>query len=139
MRRVAKTDEPTWEVGTPFGAVVREAKAARKVGYRPLSELARDPVTGYQPAHTLLWKIANDEPVKLTPALVRAVAAAAERPVREVQIAAAAQYVGLTAGDPFGEQDGEATRSVAHAPGLSADDMPLVRELLRKLEGGSAG
>ncbi|MER7464072.1 hypothetical protein [Streptomyces sp. NPDC097981] len=133
-------DEPELdrELGTPFADLVRKTLARRKLSYRGFEALAVDPKTGYAPPHTLVWKIDKGQPVKISPALCRAVAVVAERPVREVQIAAAAEYIGLVADDPFGESVGDAKRSVAHVPGLTADDMPLVRDLLRKLEGGAA-
>ncbi|MFF0744190.1 hypothetical protein ACFYVL_27705 [Streptomyces sp. NPDC004111] len=61
--------------------------------------------------------------------MVGAVAAAVGRPLREVQIAAAQQFVGLMAGDPLeGSEDGSLV--VAYVPGLTAQDMPRATELL---------
>ncbi|MEU3710518.1 hypothetical protein [Streptomyces catenulae] len=124
------------EADTPFADMVRAALAAPGATYRKLTERAIDPETGYQPSHTTLRKIALDEPVKISPPLVRSIAAAVDKPVREVQIAAAHQYVGLIADDPLGASTPEATVVVAHVPGMTAGDMPKVQELLNKWAGG---
>ncbi|MEU7163119.1 hypothetical protein AB0A70_00465 [Streptomyces morookaense] len=57
-------------------------------------------------------------------------AAAIGMEVREVQIAAAQQYVGLMAGDPLGVSTPEAGVVIAHVPGMTPADMPKVQELL---------
>lgn len=135
---VAETDATEPELGTPFADLVRAAMAERGLSYRAFAAAAVDPRTGYSPPHGLVWKIHECMPVKISPALCRAIAVAAQRPAREVQIAAAAEYVGLVADDPFGATGPDVKRSVAHVPGLTADDMPIVRDLLRRIEGGAA-
>ncbi|WP_030271235.1 hypothetical protein [Streptomyces sp. NRRL B-24484] len=125
-----------WE-STPFADMVREAAAADGVTYRRLAESAIDPQTGQGLTHNSLWKIANGEPVKIAPWIVRAVAAAIGRDLREVQAAAAEQYIGLTAGDPFDATTPSAAVVVAHVPGLRPADMPKVEELLRNWASGS--
>jgi hypothetical protein len=125
-----------WESGTPFADLVREA--AEGTTYRKLAEQAVDQRSGYRAAHTTLWKIAKGEQVKIHPALVRAVATATGRPEREVQIAAAQQYVGLVA-DEVGMFSPGAAVVVAHVPGMTAGDMPKVQDLLNRwaAHGGS--
>ena len=120
------------EAGTPFADMVREALKAPGATTRKLAQRGVDPETGYQLRHTAVWKIAQGEPVRISPALVRAVAAATGRPEREAQIAAAQEYVGLVADDPLGVSTSEATVVVAHVPGVTAADMPKVQELLRQ-------
>ncbi|MEY9944911.1 hypothetical protein [Kitasatospora sp. GAS1066B] len=125
-----------WE-STPFADMVREAATGEGVTYRKLAEAAIDPQTRQALNHNALWKIANGEAVKIAPWIVRAIAAAIGRDVREVQAAAAEQYIGLTAGDPFGATTPEASVVVAHVPGLRPADMPKVEELLRNWASGS--
>lgn len=119
-----------WESGSPLADLVREA--AQNTTYRDLAERAIDRITGFQTDHQMLWKIANGKPVKINPALVRAVAAAIGRPEREVQIAAAQQYIGLIADDPMEASTDEAQVFIAHVPGLTAADMPRAQEVLRQ-------
>ncbi|MDT3395568.1 hypothetical protein RKE29_02700 [Streptomyces sp. B1866] len=125
-----------WESGTPFGDLVREAVAEST--YRELAGKAIDPRTGYRTSHQTLWKIAHDEPVKINPPLVRAVAAAVRKPEHLAQIAAAQQYVGLVAGDPLGASTPEAAVVVAHVPGIKPEHMPLVHDLLKRWASGDA-
>ncbi|AUG78070.1 hypothetical protein CFP65_3269 [Kitasatospora sp. MMS16-BH015] len=127
-----------WE-STPFAEMVREATTGEEVTYRKLAETAIDPKTGQQLTHNALWKIAHAEQVKISPWIVRAVAAALGKDVREVQAAAAEQYIGLTAGDPFDATTPGAAVVVAHVPGLRPADMPKVEELLRNWAAGSGG
>ncbi len=126
-----------WE-STPFADMVREAQAPDGVTYRKLAELAIDPQTGQSLTHNTLWKIGHGDMVKIAPWIVRAIAAAIGRPVREVQAAAAEQYIGLLADDPFEASTPEATVVVAHVPGLRRADMPKVEELLRNWASGPA-
>ncbi|MFC9294400.1 hypothetical protein ACFTWH_00195 [Streptomyces sp. NPDC057011] len=133
---------PEPELGTPFADLVREARAERKWSFRDFAEAAVDPATGYSPSHTTVWNIEKGNPVKVSPALVRAVAVVVPQSLREVQIAAAAQYIGMTTSTSgaeraplIAESSGERT-VVAHVPGLdlTAEEMPLVRKLLEKID-----
>ncbi len=76
-------DENLSETGppTPFADLVRDALTSGEgVTYRSMAERAVDPETGHQVQHSTLWKIAKGEAVKITPAVVRAIAAAIDRP-----------------------------------------------------------
>lgn len=119
-----------WESGSPLADLVLEA--AKTTTYRELAKRAIDRITGYEIDHQMLWKIAQGKPVKINPALVRAVAAAVGKPDREVQIAAAHQYIGLIADDPLNASTEEAQVIIAHVPGLTAADMPRAQEVLRQ-------
>ncbi|GLW53943.1 hypothetical protein [Kitasatospora phosalacinea] len=125
-----------WE-STPFADLVRDAVAGEGMTYRLLAEKAIDPQTQQALTHNTLWKIAHGEAVKISPWIVRAVAAAVGKSEREVQLAAAEQYIGLVADDPFGASDEQAAVVVAHVPGLRRSDMPKVEELLRGWASGS--
>ncbi|MEV7777824.1 hypothetical protein [Kitasatospora sp. NPDC088351] len=120
----------TWE-STPFADMVREAQAPEGMTWRKLAERATDPRTGQSLTHNVLWKIAQGDMVKIAPWMMRAIAAALGRPVREVQAAAAEQYIGLIADDPFDVSSADAAVVVAHVPGLRRADMPQVEALLR--------
>ncbi|MEU5424007.1 hypothetical protein AB0H73_00125 [Streptomyces olivoreticuli] len=104
--------------------------------YRKLAELAVDPKTGTQVGHSTIWRIAHEAPIKIDPAVVRAIAAAVGLPDREVQIAAAQEFVGLVATDAVGASTPGATVVVAHVPGMTAGDMPKVQEMLRNWAAG---
>lgn len=120
----------TWE-STPFANMVREANTGPGMTWRKLAERAIDPQTGQSLTHNTLWKVAQGDMVKVAPWMIRAVAAALGRPVREVQAAAAEQYIGLVADDPFDASSADAAVVVAHVPGLRPADMPQVEALLR--------
>ncbi|WP_405018147.1 hypothetical protein OHV05_15270 [Kitasatospora sp. NBC_00070] len=119
-----------WE-STPFADLVRDALGQNGMTLRRLAEAAVDPQTKQSLGHNQLWKIGQGQPVKVLPWIVRAVAAATGKDVREVQLAAAEQYVGLTAGDPLGMGGESAAVVVAHVPGIRPADLPKVQELLR--------
>ncbi|MFE5558676.1 helix-turn-helix domain-containing protein [Streptomyces sp. NPDC056544] len=125
----------------PFASRIQQARTERELSTRAFADLAVDPATGYSPSHTTIWNIEQGQPVKVSPALVRAIAVALGQDLREVQIAAAEQYIGMTTttsgtsaagGGTEHESTGDFT-AIAHVPGLTADDMPLVRDLLRKI------
>ncbi|RLU85868.1 hypothetical protein CTZ27_26230 [Streptomyces griseocarneus] len=122
------------ETGTPFTDLVREAQTGKTL--RALAELAVDPVTKRAVAHSTLWRIAQGQSIKIEPAVVRAVAEAVGKPLREVQLAAAQQFIGLMAGDPLGASTAEAAVVVAHVPGMTASDMPRVQRLLSQWAAG---
>ncbi|PSJ29804.1 hypothetical protein B7P34_04650 [Streptosporangium nondiastaticum] len=122
--------------GTPFGDLLRAAKEETGLSYRKLAERAVDPTTGVMVGYTTLHRIAQDQSIHLEPGVVGAVAAAIGRSEREVRIAAAQQYCGLIADDPFGASTSEATVVVVHAPGTGRKDMPKVETLLRKWAAG---
>ncbi|MFE3220265.1 hypothetical protein [Streptomyces antimycoticus] len=100
--------------------------------YDALTERGVDPKSGYRLPKSTLWRIANAQPVKINPALVRAVATAIDAPIRNVQLAAAQQYVGLVADDPLNASTEEAQVVIAHVPGMRAEDMPRAQEVLRQ-------
>lgn len=116
-----------WDSGTPFADLVRDALGACTI--RELTERAVDPRTGYRASRHTLWKLGQGESVKIHPPLVGAVAAAVGHPLREVQIAAAQQFVGLMAGNPLDDSE-DGSLVVAYVPGLNAQDMPRATELL---------
>ncbi|GAA1176189.1 MULTISPECIES: hypothetical protein [Streptomyces violaceusniger group] len=133
---MSETDTP---YGTPFGDLLRAANDAGH-SYRKLAESAVDPTTGVAVKYATLYRIARDEPIMLGPGVVGAVAAAIRSAIdvdeRDVRKAAAQQYCGLIADDPFNASDGETSVVVVHAPGMGRKDMPRVEELLRRYAAG---
>ncbi|WP_075662808.1 hypothetical protein [Streptomyces acidiscabies] len=125
-----------WPYGTPFGDLLRAAKADTGLSYRKLAERAVDPRTKTKVGYTTLYRIARDEPVHMLPGVAGAVWQAIGGDEREVRLAAAMQYCGAVAGDPLGASDGEATVVVVHAPGMGRQDLPRVEALLRKYAAG---
>lgn len=75
---------------------VGEGRALR---IREFAERAVDPETSWAPSKSLVGNIVAGQQVKVTPALVRAVAAGLDVPLRTVQAAAAEQYLGLILDD----------------------------------------
>lgn len=75
---------------------VGEGRALR---IREFAERAVDPETGWAPSKSLVGYIVAGHQVKVTPSLVRAVAAGLNVPLHHVQVAAAEQYLGLILDD----------------------------------------
>ena len=67
----------------------------RPLRIRQFADRAVDPETGWTPSKSLVGNIVAGHQVKVTPALVRAVAAGLGVPLPVVQTAAAEQYLGL--------------------------------------------
>ncbi|QKW51705.1 helix-turn-helix domain-containing protein [Streptomyces buecherae] len=122
--------------GTPFGDLLRKRRAEQGLSYRALAQRAVDPESGTVVGYTTLHRIAQDKPIMVDPGVVGAVAAALDLPERDVRIAAAAQYCGLVADDPFDASADESTVVVVHAPGMGREDMPKVEALLRRYAAG---
>ncbi|MER7346422.1 hypothetical protein ABT390_13625 [Streptomyces aurantiacus] len=128
--------EPEEGAGTPFADLVREALRPKGMTFRKWAEGAVDPETGHALSPSTVWKVAQGQPIRIERKVVRAFAAGLGLPLRKVQIAVAEEYVGLVADDPLNASTSEATVVVAHVPGLSAEDMPKVGELLKRFASG---
>jgi hypothetical protein len=79
---------------SPLARLVSEAMAERSLSLRSFTDLAIDPDTGYRMSHTLANRIRTGRSFRPTPQLMRAIAAGTGRPMREVQAAAAVQFLG---------------------------------------------
>jgi hypothetical protein len=86
----------------------------RPLTYRLFEARAVDPVTGYRPSKGTLWKVAKDQPIKLSPDLIRAIAAGLGLPPERAQRAAAFQYTGYVATDLDGG-------TLVHQPAAAVD------------------
>jgi hypothetical protein len=133
---VSQTDTERWPYGTPFGDLLRAARAETGLSYRKLAERAVDPRTNAKVGHTTLYRIAHDEPIHMLPGVAGAVWKAIGGDEREVRLAAAMQYCGAVADDPLGMGDDETTVVVVHAPGMGRQDMSKVENLLRRYAAG---
>lgn len=105
----------------------------RQYTYRSFLERAIDPETQYTPSRNTVWKVVHGQEVKVNPPLIRALAAGMGLRLERVQNAAIRQYIGYRADDPFhgeGAPDGDEVVRVAHAPGMTSDDLPLTRRFL---------
>ncbi|MBX9425415.1 hypothetical protein [Streptomyces lateritius] len=67
----------------------------RPLRIRQFADRAVDPETGWTPSKSLVGNIVAGHQVKVTPAIIRAVAAGLGVPLCMVQTAAAEQYLGL--------------------------------------------
>jgi len=72
---------------------------SRRLRIREFAERAVDPETGWAPSKSLVGNIVAGQQVKVSPSLLRAVAAGLDVPLRRVQAAAAEQYLGLILDD----------------------------------------
>lgn len=91
----------------------------RPLTTRAFAERAVDPQTGQRISKSTAGNIVNGHQIKLTPAVVRAIAAGLGRPFAEVRDAAIRQYVGVVM-DDLG--DGVA---VVHRPGVAASEVDV--------------
>lgn len=66
-----------------------------RIRIREFAKQAIDPESGWSPSKSLVGNIVAGHQVKVTPGLLRAVAAGLGVPLRLVQVAAAEQYLGL--------------------------------------------
>lgn len=85
-----------------------------------------DPETGYQPSRTTVWKFASyarAETAKISPKLIRAIAAGLGLNVERVQAAAAYQYTGYVASPLAGG-------TAVHMPGVDASSLPKSQAIM---------
>ncbi|MFD9069763.1 hypothetical protein [Streptomyces lasiicapitis] len=121
---------------TPFADLVREALRPDGMTYRKLAERMVDPETGYAISSSTVFKVSKGQAIRVERRVIRAFAAGLGLPLRDVQLAAAAEYIGLVADDPVHGSTQEAAVVVAHVPGLAAKDMDKVREVLAQFASG---
>ncbi|MFD9863494.1 hypothetical protein [Streptomyces alboflavus] len=134
--RSGTVTEPEEGAGTPFADLVREALRPKGMTFRKLAAGAVDPTSGHAISSSTVWKVADGQPIRIERKVVRAFAAGLGLPLRTVQLAVAEEYVGLVADDPLNASTADATVVVAHVPGLAAEDMPRVREVLAQFASG---
>ncbi|MFF8953845.1 hypothetical protein ACF09I_34365 [Streptomyces sp. NPDC014940] len=106
----------------------------RRLTFRAFEEQAVDPASGHRISKSTAENIVKGHQIKLTPEIVRAVAAGLEVPLAQVREAAIRQYVGIELSDPFatGTGDDDTVIRVAHQVDATAEELDHVR---RSLEG----
>lgn len=126
------------------GETLTDLVAARVGRGRPMTfdqfeAAAIDPESGTKPSRGVLWKVAQGKPIMVSAEIVQAIAAGLKVDPDRAKRAAALQYVGLTATDPWPHAHGpDVGVTVVHDPRLTGDDLPLTRavvaEILEELE-----
>lgn len=106
----------------------------RPLTQRAFAERAIDPQTGTTISKSTVGNLVTGSRIKITPEVLRAIAAGLGRPLAEVQAAVLTQYVGIVVDDPFDTDPGDddVVVRVAHEPGKTADDMSALRAWLAR-------
>ncbi|MFC9036849.1 hypothetical protein QBW33_13210 [Streptomyces sp. B21-104] len=106
----------------------------RALTIRAFAQHAIDPETGTTISKSTAGNLIQGHSVKITPEVLRAIAAGLGVSFAKVQMAAMAQYVGVVVDDPFDTPPGDddVVVRVAHHPDKTADDMPTVRAFVQR-------
>ncbi|MEV6313404.1 hypothetical protein AB0M10_33050 [Streptomyces sp. NPDC051840] len=106
----------------------------RDLTIRAFAQRAVDPETGTSVSKSTAGNLVQGHTIKITPEVLRAVAAGLGVPLADVQAAAMAQYLGVVVDDPFDTPPGDddVVVRVAHRPDQGADDMPTVRAFVER-------
>ncbi|MEU8886682.1 XRE family transcriptional regulator [Streptomyces sp. NPDC048442] len=106
---------------TQLSDLVRRRRAELGISLRTLAERSIDPLSGEQAKFGWISKLENNKPTD-TPSeeLLRALAAGLELPLRVVQEAAAAQYLGM---GEVRSEDGTARLLIARIQEMSPEDL----------------
>lgn len=104
----------------------------RALTIRAFARQAVDPDTGTTLSKSTVGNLVQGHSIKVNPIVVRAIAAGLGVGEAVVQLAAMAQYIGVTVDDPFDTPPGDddVVVRVAHDPARTADDMPTVRAFI---------
>lgn len=113
----------------------------RRLTFRAFEEQAVDPRTGRRISKSTAENIVKGHQIKLTPEIVRAVAAGLNVPHAQVREAAIRQYVGIEVTTPFDDSsgDGDTVVRVAHQVGSSPEELERARQALGNPEGKPDG
>lgn len=108
-------------------------------GRMPIRDFAAkcvDPKSGYSPSSSLIGKIIKEQPFKVTPELISALAVGMGILRKEVASAAHAQYIGYDVDDLAQDaHNGNSTVRIAHEPDVNPDELPKSRAWLAAQEG----
>lgn len=106
----------------------------RPITVRRFAEQAVDPKTGTRISKSTVGNLIQGHVIKITPAVLGAIAAGLDVPLLKVQAAAMQQYVGLVLDDPFDTPagDADAVVRVARTPDQEAEDMPATRAFIEQ-------
>lgn len=113
---------------------------AGKMSFDEFSERAVDPDSKTRPSRTTLWKVQQGKPIMVNPIVVGAIAAGLGLDPVRVSRAAARQYIGPAATDPWpDEHHPDIGVAVARAEGMTGRDLPRthrkVRAVIDELDG----
>lgn len=106
----------------------------RPLTMRAFEEAAVDPETGTGISKSTAGNLVQGHWIKITPEVLRAIAAGLGEPLAKVQAAATAQYIGIVIDDPFSipAGDDDAVVRVAHPKDRTGEDMPATREFIER-------
>lgn len=106
----------------------------RALTIRAFAQHAVDPESGTSISKSTAGNLVQGHSVKITPEVLRAIAAGLGVPFAQVQMAAMRQYVGIVVDDPFNTPagDDDVVVRVAHHPSKGAEDMPAVRAFVER-------
>jgi hypothetical protein len=109
----------------------------RRLTFRAFEELAVDPVTGYRIGKSTAAEVARGHQIKVTPQVLRAIAAGLGEDPAKVRAAAIRQYIGIEVTDPFNTPPGDddTVVRVAHEVGADAGELEQARRVLDRPEG----
>ncbi|MFH9823076.1 hypothetical protein [Streptomyces bobili] len=113
----------------------------RPLTFRAFEERAVDPVTGYRMGKSTAGEVARGHWIKITPAILRAIAAGIGVDPAVVRAAAYRQYIGIEVTDPFSTPPGDddTVVRVAHELGSTAAELEQARRVLDNPEGEPDG
>jgi hypothetical protein len=109
----------------------------RRLTFRAFEEAAVDPVTGRRLSKSTAENVSKGHQIKVTPEVLRAIAAGLGVDLGRVRVAAISQYIGIEVTDPYRTELGEddTVVRVAHEVGASAAELEQVRRVLDNPEG----
>ncbi|GGQ48517.1 hypothetical protein [Streptomyces asoensis] len=109
----------------------------RRLTFRAFEEQAVDPLTGRRISKSTAENVARGHQIKVTPEVLRAIAAGIGVDLGRVRVAAIRQYIGIEVTDPFDTDPGadDAVVRVAHEVGASSEELAAARVVLDNPEG----
>ncbi|MGY0067676.1 hypothetical protein ACWZEH_12790 [Streptomyces sp. QTS137] len=104
----------------------------KRLTFRAFEEQAVDPRTGRRIGKSTAQNVTRGHQIKVTPEVLRAIAAGIDVDISLVRAAAIRQYIGIEVTDPYGAESGadDAVVRVAHEVGASAAELERARRVL---------
>ncbi|CAM5719016.1 hypothetical protein [Streptomyces fumanus] len=103
----------------------------RPLTFRAFEEQAVDPVTGYRISKSTAQELTRGHQIKVTPQVLRAVAAGLGEDPAKVRAAAIRQYIGIEVSTVDAGADGDDTVvRIAHDVGATAEELEQARRVL---------
>lgn len=117
--------------------VQKHVGRGRQLTFRAFEEAAVDPVTGRRISKSTAENVARGHQIKVTPEVLRAIAAGIGEDIAVVRAAAIRQYIGIEVTDPYHTDPGDddTVVRVAHEVGASAAELEQARRVLDNPEG----